>query len=423
MLNRTRPPRIREVTNLRLPAIGLHTLDKGIPLYEIQMGTQEVVKLEVVFQAGRPFEKKQLAARATSSLLKEGSRNYSAAQIAEQLDFYGCSLALPFNLDTASVMLYSLNKHFGKALPILEDMLAAPSFPEAELNAFIKRNQRRLEVDLAKNDIVAYRKITELIFGETHPYGYNSYLETYSALKRDDLLEHFTRLFTSKNCVAFISGKSTPDIIAMINERLSRAIPEGEAAQATLQLSHQPPHPVKIKHPDRVQAAIRIGRHLFNRHHEDYMGMYVLNTILGGYFGSRLMANIREEKGYTYNIYSTLDAMQHDGCFYIGTEVGNEFEEDTLRQIYIEMERLQQEPVDEEELSMVRNYLMGNFLTMLDGPFNVSEVVRTQVTEGLPLSYFEKLATTVRNITAEDLQQLARQYLCREDMWEVVVGE
>lgn len=423
MLNRTTPPQIRDVGNLKLPGIGLHTLGNGMPLYEIQMGTQEVVKLEVVFQAGRPFEKKQLAARATSSLLKEGSRNYSAAQIAEQLDFYGCSLALPFNLDTASVMLYSLNKHFDKALPILEDMLAAPSFPETELNAFIKRNQRRLEVDLAKNDIVAYRKITELIFGETHPYGYNSYPETYGALKRDDLVEHYTRLFTNKNCVAFISGKSTPDIIAMIDERLSRAIPEGEAAQAALQLSHQLPHPVKVRHPDTVQAAIRIGRHLFNRQHEDYMGMYVLNTILGGYFGSRLMANIREEKGYTYNIYSTLDAMQHDGCFYIGTEVGNEFVEDTLRQIYIEMERLQQEPVEEEELYMVRNYLMGNFLTMLDGPFNVSEVVRTQVAEGLPLSYFEQLASTVRNITADSLQQLARRYLRREDMWEVVVGQ
>ena len=393
-----------------------------MPLYDIRMGTQEVLKLEVVFQAGRPFEKKQLAARATSSLLREGTRSFSAARIAEQLDFYGCSLSLPFNLDTSNVIFYSLNKHFGRLMPILEEVLGAPSFPEAELNAFIKRNQRRLEVDLAKNDIVAYRKVTEFIFGPNHPYGYNSYPETYAALRRDDLLEHFSRLFNSSNCAAFISGKTSPEIIAIANESLSRAIPPGKAARAALQPGIASPEAVKIHRPDTVQAAIRIGRRLFNRRHEDYLGMYLLNTILGGYFGSRLMDNIREEKGYTYNIYSMLDSMQFDGYFYIGTEVGNEFVEDTLRQIYLEMERLQQEPPGAEELAMVRNYLMGNFLAMLDGPFNVSEVVRALVTEGLPFSFFEEMVEATRAAGADEIQKLAQRYLCREDMWEVVVG-
>ena len=422
MPDRTSPPPIRDINQLRLPDIQVHQLDNGIPLYEIQMGTQDVIKLEIVFQAGRPYERKQLAARATSSLLREGTRSFSAAQIAEQLDFYGCSLSFPFNLDTCNVILYSLNKHFDKLMPILEEILATPTFPEAELNAFIKRNQQRLEVDLAKNDIVSYRKFTEFIFGETHPYGYNSNSETYAALKRDDLLEHFSRLFNSSNCVAFISGRSSPEIIAMANERLSRAIPAGKAAEPVLQECPATPQAVKIQRPETVQTAIRIGRRLFNRQHDDYMGMYVLNTILGGYFGSRLMDNIREEKGYTYNIYSSLDPMQFDGYFYVGTEVGNEFVKDTLRQTYLEMDRLQQEPVDEEELAMVRNYLMGNFLTMLDGPFNVSEVIRTQAVEGLPLSYFESMAEAVRNITAGELQRLAQRYLRREDMWEVVVG-
>ena len=422
MLNRTSPPPIRDVANLRLPDIQQHTLDNGMTLYEIRMGTQEVIKLEIVYQAGRPYEKKQLAARATSSLLREGTRSFSAAQIAEQADFYGCSLSFPFSLDTSNIILYSLNKHFGKVMPLLEEILSAPSFPETELNAFIKRNQRRLEVDLSKNDILAYREITAHIFGATHPYGYNSFPETYRALKRDDLLDHFNTLYNSSNCVAFISGRSSPEIIAMVNDRLSRAIPRGQAAQVALQPSQAAPQAIKINRPDTVQAAIRIGRRLFNRQHDDFLGMYVLNTILGGYFGSRLMGNIREEKGYTYNIYSMLDPMQFDGCFYVGTEVGNEFVEDTLRQIYLEMAQLQQEPVDAEELAMVRNYLMGNFLTMLDGPFNVSEVVRTLVTEGLPLSFFLFMSGAVRHITADELQQLAQRYLRREDMWEVVAG-
>ena len=151
-------------------------------------------------------------------------------------------------------------------------------------------------------------------------------------------------------------------------------------------------------------------------------GFFVLNTILGGYFGSRLMANIREDKGYTYNIYSSMDAMRSDGAFYIGTEVGNEFVGDTMEQIRLELQSLIDEPVSEEELTMVRNYLMGNFLSMLDGPFNVGEVVRTLVGDDLPFSFFSELVERVNTIQADTLQELAARYLRPDDQWEVIVG-
>ena len=174
--------------------------------------------------------------------------------------------------------------------------------------------------------------------------------------------------------------------------------------------------------PNTHQSSIRIGRKLFSRHHPDYKGLFVLNTILGGYFGSRLMANLREEKGYTYNIHSSLDAMRYDGYFYIGTEVGTQHTSATLEQIYLEMQKLQDTPISTDELEMVRNYLMGNFLTMLDGPFNVSEVAKTLVSDHIPLSFFESLVRTVQEIQAEELQLLAQKYLNKEEMWEVIVG-
>jgi len=174
--------------------------------------------------------------------------------------------------------------------------------------------------------------------------------------------------------------------------------------------------------PESLQASIRIGNRLFNRQHPDSHGLSVLNTLLGGYFGSRLMANIREDKGYTYNISSVVDFMQFDGCFYISTEVGNEFAQLALQEIYREMELLQTELVDEEELLMVQNYLMGNFLAALDGPFNVSEVVKIIVSEELPLSFFREGVQNVRDITAEEIQRLAQIYLQRDNMWEVIVG-
>jgi predicted Zn-dependent peptidase len=422
MPDRTKPPKIRDIQSLKLPDVEQRQLDNGLPAYVVNLGTQEVVKLEVIFHAGRPFERQPLAARATASQIREGSEKYSSAAVAEALDFYGCTLSIPFQLDYSSFTLFSLNKHFGKALPLLKDLLQQPAFPEKELQAFKLRNQRRLEIDLSKNDVVAYREATACIFGESHPYGYNSLPATYETLQREHLVEHHRRLYNKDNCVIFLSGRVDNELFEQVNAAFTEALPAGQVAQADWAMPPPKACQERIERPNTVQSAIRIGRPLFDRQHEDYMGMYVLNTLLGGYFSSRLMTNLREEKGYTYNIYSSVDMMRYGGQLLIGAEVGKDFVEDSLTQIYLEMERLQQERVEEDELQMVRNYLMGNFLTMLDGPFNVAEVVRTQVLEDLPMDYLEQLAVAVQEISPEQLQILAQRYLSREKMAEVVVG-
>lgn len=421
-MNRKLAPPIHAITNLRLPRPVIHTLDNGVTVYETSMGTQDVVRLEIVFYAGRPQEHKHLVSRSTLGLLREGAGPYSAAEIAEILDYYGSSLSTPFNMDSANLVLYALSHQLDKVLPLLVAMLETPAFPAEELDAFIQRNLKLLAEDLSKPDVVAYRQITELIFGPTHPYGYNSWPETYAQLHRDDLVHHFNTLYTCDNCEIFISGKITPEIIALLNRTIGAWNRRGKVPPFVPPPIHTRPEKQWLTKPSGVQSAIRIGRRLFDRRHPDYCGMFVLSTMLGGYFGSRLMANIREEKGYTYNIYATLDTMRFDGCFYIGTEVGNEFVKDTVQQIYKEIELLRTQPADVEEMEMVRSYLMGSLLTMLDGPFNVGEVVRTMVAEDAPFHFFEELVATVETITAQQLQELANRYLQPDDLWEVIVG-
>ena len=422
MPDRTKAPQIRDIDHFQLPVPERYTLGNGIPVYVVNMGTHEVVKLEILFFAGRPYERKPLVSRVTLGLLKEGTRRYDSAEIAEQFDFYGSSLSFPFNLDTSNITLYSLTKHFDKVLPVFAEMLSDPVFPESELENFKSRNKQRLQVDLQKNDIVAYRQITEHIFGSDHPYGYNSYPETYDSISREDLLEHYGRYYNSGNCLVFLSGSFDKRVLGSLERHLGSALRPGRRAWAEPVGPERRPERVRIDLPDSVQTAIRVGRRLFSRHHPDYHGVFVLNTVLGGYFGSRLMENIREEKGYSYNVYSMLDTMVHDGFLYIGAEVGNEFVDDTLKEIYLEMDRLQEELIDDEELAMVRNYLLGSFLTTLDGPFNVAEWIKNQVTESLPLSFFDESVRTVKAIDAAELRTLARRYLRREDMWEVLVG-
>lgn len=422
MLDRTKAPTIKMPDDVQLPAYQLHYLDNGIPVYEVQMGTQEVIKLELVFNAGRPFEEKKLVSRATTSLLREGTTTHSAGEMAELFDFYGCSLSLPYNLDTANIVVYSLSRYLEKILPLLKNILESPSFSQTELTSFATRQQQLLREDLTKNEVVAYRTITELIFGNEHPYGYNSVEEMYATLQRDDLLTHFNRTYTVDNCRIFMSGKTSPTHLKVLNRYIGSLERRGKVSSIAMPEVPSATDKLFIPRTDSVQTAVRMGRRLFNREHEDYAGMYVLNALLGGYFGSRLMANIREDKGYTYHIFSQLDVMKFDGYLYIGTEVGNEFVSATCDEIYKELALLREELVSVDELEMVKNYLLGTYLTMVDGPFQASELVKTMILEDLPENFFSTLVKTTRDINAKQILELANRYLKIEDIWQVSVG-
>lgn len=422
MPNRTIPPKIYEISKLTLPPYRQYRLDNGIPVYLIEMGTQEVLKMEVVFHAGRPYEHKKLVSRATGGILKEGSHRYTSAAIAEQIDFYGATLNVPINLDTSSMVLYTLSRHLEALLPLIQDILTRPAFPEKELKTFVDNSIQTLQVELSKNDVVAYRTITELFFGEDHPYGYNSNPDYYKALHRDDLQQHFNKHFHSGNCQIILSGRLRSDTLPLLNKFLGKAIPQGTRAQPKLPQPDALPQQLHLHRPDTLQTAIRIGRRFPVKGHPDYQPFYILNTLFGGYFGSRLMANIREDKGYTYNIFSTLDSLRFDSCFYLGTEVGNEFVEPTLLEIYREMELLSEELASPKELEILRNFLLGHLLSMIDGAFNVASIVRTIVVEELEPDNFDDLVRLVKNISAAELRDLARKYLQREAMWEVIVG-
>lgn len=421
-LDRSIPPRIVPPVNLQLPPVDIFLLDNGIPVYVNNMGTQDITRIEVVFNAGRPYEQKPLTARATASLIREGTTTASSAEIAERLDFYGSELSYPYYMDTCNLALVTLNKHIHHVMPVFGDMLQNPLFPQPELDHFIQRNRERLLVELRKNDVIAYRQITEMMFGQTHPYGYNSVPDTYSALRLEDVRAHYTETFTSGNCQVFVAGKITSEVLNAINQRLGNAIPQGPPAPHFLPEYAYVPQRQYISRPNSQQTSVRIGRPLFNRHHEDYQGLFILNTILGGYFGSRLMNNIREEKGYTYNIYSTLETMRFDGYFYIATDVANEVLQDTLEQIYQEIAVLQEELIDEEELGMARSYLLGGLLTQIDGPFNNSELVRSMASDLLPFSFFQESVEAVHQITPQELRDLACKYLQKDQLSEVIVG-
>ncbi|MBV6438566.1 MAG: insulinase family protein [Haliscomenobacteraceae bacterium CHB4] len=425
MLNRKSAPPIHEVRHLVLPDPQTVRLDNGVPVYVLDFPGQEIVKIEAVFRAGRPEEDKHLVARATARLLREGTANRKGAEIAEYIDFYGGSLSVPTNLDTAGFMLFSLKKYAAELIPLFAEVLQEPVFPELELETFKRTSVQELLVELEKVEVLAYRKVTEFIFGEEHPYGYNSVPDDYWALQRADLQHFFDTWYHPSNLLLFASGRVDEEVLTLLNRHLGQnnrtgKMPFFQAPQA--QNLHPSPSNFNLPRPGSLQTAIKIGRRTFNRRHPDFNGFFVLNTILGGYFGSRLMMNIREKKGFTYNIYSTLDTYLYDGCFYIATEVNPGKADATIREIYSEMKKMREKPVSEDELGMVRNYLLGMLLNGLDGPLNTSDVVRSLIVEGLSHEAFDSLVETIRSITPVQLQTLADRYLRPEDYWTVRVG-
>ncbi len=426
MANRANPPKIQAIRPFEIPATSQQLLPNGIALHLLDKAAQEdVLCLELIVPAGRIHENQQLLSRLTAKMLKMGTATYSADALSERLDFYGTKLKVSDGFDSTTLQFYCLHRHLPAMLDIMIDVFTSPAFAPSELEKLVKRSKELLRVDLSKADFVAYRHFTELIFGEKHPYGYNSFAHLYDNINVQHLREFHSQFYLQQPPTAVLCGNLRPELVDLVAEKLA-ALPTAPAAinpimpfventSTARQVLHAPL-------AGNQQAAIRIGRKLFNKKHEDYPAFFILNTVLGGYFGARLMQNLREDKGYTYGVYSSVDDMQYGGYFCIDTEVGKDVADDAIKQIYIEIARLRDEPITAEELEMLRNYLMGNYLSALDGFFNRANTFSDAINADIDLSFLQTLADTTYKITAEEIQALAQKYLQQEDLTEVVIS-
>ena len=414
-------PPIHPVTDVALPAPDVRALANGARLYVTDAATQPVVKLEVLIEAARWQEGRQGVAAAANALWREGTAEVTGAEAAERIDFYGATLQGYNSLDHVGFTLYALERFLPQVLPLAFDLLLAPAFPRRELETYVERARGQLRINADKPDVPAYRLLPEALYGPRPPYGYNTTEAGLRGLTTADLRAHHATHFLGGNAVAFASGRVTGATAALIAEQLAR-LPAGRTAPTPHRIAALPERRLRLELPRSLQSGLRLGRLAPDRDHPDYAGLYVLNTVLGGYFGSRLMTELREERGLTYNVDASLDAMRYGGYLHIAAEVAAGQEAEGLTAIRDELARLRDEPIDDEELDMVRAYLMGSYLSMVDGPFHTAETVRALVAEGTPLLHFDRLVAVTQSITAAELRRLARAYLRAEDWVEVVVG-
>ena len=424
MQDRTIQPRIKDAVefDIKLRPYQYFELKNGIPVYYLNAGSEEVMMVEAVFYAGNDFENQHQVASATNYLLKNGTTNKTAFQLNEHFDYYGAYLNRSCHNETASITLHCLTKYLGELLPVMHELINESVFPETELEIYKQNSKQQLTVNLKKCDFVANRLIDSYLFGNDHPYGRYNTAEGYDNLTRDVLVKYFEEYYKNGNCIIFAAGVLPEDFELQLNNTFGQMTfnPKKGLIEHVVVPAVEKNYRV-INDPEGVQGAIRVARPFPNRHHPDYKSAIVLNTILGGFFGSRLMDNIREDKGYTYGIHSFIPNHIQQTSWVISTEAGKDVCEATLIEIYKEIEILKNEPIEEDELLLVKNYMIGSCLGDIDGPFHIINRWKNLILHGLDENYFNDSINSIKNITSKELNALANKYLNKNDFYELIV--
>lgn len=413
-------PDIRIPSSLEMPRTESRTLRNGLKLYTLRADDFEVVRVSFVFHAGSVTQRAPFVAGTTANLLAEGSSRMTGRQIAEQLDFYGSYFEASLDRDFVYISFCSLRRYFRETLKAAEEILLRPVFPEHEVETYCRKRRQQLAVERTKVDTLAREAFSEALFGPEHPYGISYPESAYDTLSRESLTDHYRRLYTGGNAIAVCSGHvGDEELKAIVG--LAEQLPEGAAPELRFPEPESRPF-VHIERPEALQSSLRIGRLLFPRNHPDFTGMQVVATVLGGYFGSRLMRNLREEHGYTYGVMASAVNFDRAGYLAIAAQVGAEVTRPALDEIFREIERLRREPVGEEELTLTKRILTGEMMRILDGPFGIADVAIENILSHEPEGAVDRQLQEIRAITPERIQSLAREYLYPDRLVTTVVG-
>ncbi len=423
ILDRTEAPDFKIIKTINLPEPQSHVLDNGIPLHVINIGEQPVVRFECIFESGNWHEASAGASFFAIKMLPEGTKSYTSSALSEAFDNIGAFIDMTHSSDRSGVVIYCLSRFLPEVLTLIRELIENPLFPEKELDEMRNITLQNLKINKEKTAYLATTEFRRQLFGSTHPYGQSQEEKNIQELPLAQIQEHFEKHIKNGKRTLVLAGQVSDQDVKLVNDyfgKLEYKTDESEIEHDSY--TEYQGKEVLVEKSDSVQSTIRIGRKLFTRTHPDYFKMLVTNEILGGYFGSRLMKNIREEKGLTYGISSHMITLGREGYFMIGTDVKKEFTQQTIDEIKKEIYRLQTELVGEDELQTVKNFMAGEFAGSLNTAFEVADRQKILLLDNLPADYFSKYIDQIHATTAEDIQLMASTYLLPEEMIEVVVG-
>ena len=418
MLNRQVAPPLTPIKSIDFSVPQHLTIGANVPLYWKNNIANETSKIELHFDAGTTVDQ-ALVASLTAGLLISGTAKKSAVQIQHALDALGAYYDVSVSQEQSIVTIYALNSYLSAAFSIFHEAMSNAIFPEKELQEICNERQEKLKVQLKKVNVLAQRKVQQSLFEGT-PYANVIQFSDYETIKRSDIQAFHAAHYLKGLAKVFLVGDISMEEMHVIQDKcadfvgMKRTVPKSTFAHK--------PNVIHEEKSDALQSAVRIGKLLFNKTHPDFISFTVLNTILGDYFGSRLMSNIREDKGYTYGIGSYIIENVQFGYFIIATEVAKEFREATIQEVKNELLRLQEELVPEEELELVRSYLLGQLLKAADGPYAMLDLFAGVELHDMDISFYNAYIQKVQEISAEEIREMARKHLDWESFSIISVG-
>lgn len=425
-MNRTVCPPISPVSGVAFPKAVIRRLANGATLHELPFGEEEIVRIDCVFKAGSINQSHYLVASFAGQLLREGTLRHTSAEIADLLDSYGAMLGISVSHENTCVTLHSLNRHLAPMLQLLSEILTEPAYGEKEFSTYLNKRKQQYLINKEKVSTQASRNLNAALFGPRSLYGTVAELADYDAIEIDWLRQFHRENYTIGDCDIIVSGHVDDTVRSLIDRTLgeittSERKPQGTSIYEWDELNTKY---CFFEKADSVQSAIYMGRKVMAATDPDFHRFSVLNTLLGGYFGSRLMMNIREEKGYTYGIGSYLLTHPHFGRFLISTQTATEFVEPTLTEIDKEMERLCDTLVPDEELAEVKSYMLGENARVLDGSFSFVDAYISFLSLQVDgTDFYKESERSILSVTKEELRDLAVKYFDKEQFCISVAGQ
>ncbi|WP_375585889.1 M16 family metallopeptidase [Cyclobacterium xiamenense] len=399
-------------------------LPGGMRLYYNPSPTIDAVKVEVLFpvhfQTDQPYN--PLVSFFTLHMLPEGTRALPSDQLDDFFDFHGSEVEILSGFERHGLGLVTTKKHLKNVLPVFRSLFTDAVFPEKH---FLKRKSQKklsLSIQQEQTGARANQLIRAGLFGKEHPFGRHPSEEDVDAVSREQLIAYYQNGFLTVPQL-FVTGDLSEGELLFLEEQF-----------ASLPCRKDPPLPppafnadsasrqTEVK-PKAVQSSIRMGKWMIPMAHPDYQTLSFFNTVLGGYFGSRLIRNIREEKGYTYGINSFLGNVNGGGYWMVSADVKGGFGDEVIREVYKEIQRLIADPIPPDELEIVKNYLAGTLLSGFSNPFDLMSHFQRVHFEGLDFSVFTQQLAFIKDFDGDRLREIGSAYFSPSTMQEVIVGQ
>ena len=419
MLNRTSAPSFKPITKVTIPNVDTTVLSNGRKVFFLNDPAVEVFKIELIIPCGSWYVENYNLVSLALKMLNEGTKSKAPQQFAEEVDFLGSFTEFSPGFDKSSISFYGLSKFFDKNVTLLSEVISEPRFDEQQFESLKKKEVQRLKLNLEKSSYLSSIALRSSLFGLDHPYGRNNSVTNIQAIKLKEVKDFFASNFSDFDLM--LSGKLPEDFFTTLESSFGKSKINPVSA-----LKHEIINTAgrynEIRKPAFVQSSIKIGKTLFNRTHPDYMKFTVTNELFGGFFGSRLMKNIREDKGFTYGIHSHLYSLNHEGYFSIGTDVNGENEQSTVDEVFKEIVRLQQETVSESELETVKNYMAGSFAGSVNSPFAIIEKFKAVHYQGLDMGFYNQYLDAVYAVKSSDITQIVNEHLQPDSFYTCIAG-